>query len=160
MHYWTQASTHRPRRLTWEHSAGACSQFCGHPPARGLISQRRGRGASRKNKQEEGTGDTISPGASIPRTPARTVALTHCECLKSNHFGLNLPSKKRKAKGVLGGGGGWGPCMHVKLLQSCLTLCDPMDTGAWWVSVHGILQTRILEWVAMPSSRESSQPRD
>ena len=33
--------------------------------------------------------------------------------------------------------------------------CSPSDT-----SVHGILQARILEWVAMPSSRESSQPRD
>ena len=37
--------------------------------------------------------------------------------------------------------------------QSCLTLCDPMDCGPPSSSVHGILQTRILEWVAMPSSR-------
>ena len=48
-------------------------------------------------------------------------------------------------------------CMHAKLLQSCPTLCDPMDSGS---SVHGILQVRILEWVAMPSSRGSLQPRD
>ena len=40
--------------------------------------------------------------------------------------------------------------------QSCLTLCNPMDCSQ---SVHGILQARILEWVAMPSSRGSSQPR-
>ena len=39
-------------------------------------------------------------------------------------------------------------------------LCDPMDCSPPGFSVHGILQTRILEWVAMPSSRGSSQPRD
>ena len=40
-------------------------------------------------------------------------------------------------------------------MQSCLTLCNPMDC-----IVHGILQARILEWVAVPLSRGSSQPRD
>ena len=44
--------------------------------------------------------------------------------------------------------------------QSCLTLCIPMDCSPLGSSVHGILQARILEWVAMPSSRGSSQPRD
>ena len=44
--------------------------------------------------------------------------------------------------------------MKVKVAQSCLTLCDPMD-----YTVHGILQVRILEWVAIPFSRGSSQPR-
>ena len=39
-------------------------------------------------------------------------------------------------------------------------LCDPMDFSPPGSSVHGILQARILEWVAMPSSRGSSQPRD
>ena len=43
--------------------------------------------------------------------------------------------------------------------QSCLTLCDCMDCNPPG-SVHGILQARILDWVAMPSSRGSSQPRD
>ena len=50
--------------------------------------------------------------------------------------------------------------VHAKWLQSCLTLCDPMDCGPPGSSVHGILQARILEWVAMPSSKGSSQPRD
>ena len=45
--------------------------------------------------------------------------------------------------------------MKVKVSQSCLTLCDPMDC-----TVHGILQVRILEWVAFPFSGGSSQPRD
>ena len=51
-------------------------------------------------------------------------------------------------------------CVCAKSLQSCLTLCDPMDCNPPGFSVHGILQLRILEWVATPSSRASSQPRD
>ena len=45
------------------------------------------------------------------------------------------------------------------VIQSCLPLCDPMDSPPG-SSVHGILQARILEWVTMPFSRGSSQPRD
>ena len=51
-------------------------------------------------------------------------------------------------------------CIHAKLLQLCLTLCDPMDCSPPGSSVHGILQARIQEWVAIYSSRRSSQPRD
>ena len=49
--------------------------------------------------------------------------------------------------------------MRAKLLQSCPTLCNPMDCSLPGSSVHGILQAR-LEWVAVLSSRGSSQPRD
>ena len=45
--------------------------------------------------------------------------------------------------------------MKVKVAQLCPTLCDPRD-----YRVHGILQARILEWVAVPFSKGSSQPRD
>ena len=45
--------------------------------------------------------------------------------------------------------------LKIKVVQLCLTLCDPMD-----YTVHGILQARILEWVALPFSKGSSQPRD
>ena len=38
-------------------------------------------------------------------------------------------------------------CVHAKLLQSCPTLCNPMDCSLPGSSVHGILQARILEWV-------------
>ena len=48
----------------------------------------------------------------------------------------------------------------VKVVQSCLTLCDPMDCSLPGSCVHGILQARILKWVAVPFSRRSSQPRD
>ena len=40
--------------------------------------------------------------------------------------------------------------VHAKSLQSCPTLCDPMDCRPPGSSVHGTLQARILEWVAMP----------
>ena len=46
------------------------------------------------------------------------------------------------------------------VIQLCLTPCNPMDCSSSGSSVHGILQVRILEWVAMPSSRGSSQSRD
>ena len=45
--------------------------------------------------------------------------------------------------------------LKMKVAQSCPTLCDPMD-----YTVHGILQVRILKWVAFSFSRGSSQPRD
>ena len=60
-------------------------------------------------------------------------------------------------------------CVYGKLLQSCPTLRDPMDCSLPGFSVHGILQARILHeilqvrilaWVAIFSSRRSSQPRD
>ena len=44
--------------------------------------------------------------------------------------------------------------------QSCLTLCNPMDYSPPGSSVHGILQARMLQWVAMAFFRGSSQPRD
>ena len=44
---------------------------------------------------------------------------------------------------------------HVKVTESSLTLCDPMDH-----TVHGILHSRILQWLDVPFSRGSSQPRD
>ena len=48
----------------------------------------------------------------------------------------------------------------MKVTQSCLTLCDPTDCSPPGSSVHGILQARILEWVAISFSRGSSRPRD
>ena len=45
--------------------------------------------------------------------------------------------------------------VKVKVIQSCPTLCNPID-----YTIHAILQARILEWIAVPFSRGSSQPRD
>ncbi|CAI9159961.1 unnamed protein product [Rangifer tarandus platyrhynchus] len=51
--------------------------------------------------------------------------------------------------------------MHAVLSHfSRVQLCDPMDCSPPGASVHGIFQTRILGWVAMPSFRGSSPPRD
>ena len=49
---------------------------------------------------------------------------------------------------------------HAKLLQSCLTLCDPMDCCPPGSSDHGLFQARIFEWFAISYSRGSSQPRN
>ena len=55
-------------------------------------------------------------------------------------------------------------CVRVRAcalsLQLRLTLCSPMDCSPPGSSVHGVLQARILDWVSMPSSRGSSQPRN
>ena len=51
-------------------------------------------------------------------------------------------------------------CVCAKLLQWHLMLCDAMDCSLLDSYVHGILQARIMEWVAMPSSRGFSQPKD
>ena len=48
--------------------------------------------------------------------------------------------------------------MHAKLLQLCLILCNTVDCSPPGSSVHGILQARILEWVAMSFSRGSPDP--
>ena len=51
-------------------------------------------------------------------------------------------------------------CAYMLVAQSCLTLCDPMDCSLPGSSVHGILQTRLLQWVFIPFSRGSFRPRD
>ena len=67
------------------------------------------------------------------------------------YLGLNTKREHLRKKQVL--------CVCAPLLQLCPALCDPMTCSPPGFSVHEILQA-ILEWVAMPSSRESSQPRD
>ena len=53
-------------------------------------------------------------------------------------------------------------CVHTHTLsaQWCLTLCNPTDCSPPGSSDHGIFQARIIEWVAISSSRGSSRPRD
>ena len=52
------------------------------------------------------------------------------------------------------------PKVGMLVPQLCLTLCDPTGYSPPGSSVHEILQARILEWIAIPFSRESSQTRD
>ena len=49
--------------------------------------------------------------------------------------------------------------VKVLVTQFCLTLCNPMNFSLPGSSVHGILQARILEWVAIPFPRDASNPR-
>ena len=48
----------------------------------------------------------------------------------------------------------YAECVHAKSLQSGSTLCNPMDRAMQGSSIHGILQARILDWVAMPFPRD------
>ena len=50
--------------------------------------------------------------------------------------------------------------MNLSVAQSCLILCNPMDYSPPGSSVHGIFQARMLEWVAIPFSKGSSQPKN
>ena len=63
---------------------------------------------------------------------------------------LKLPKRRHMSRHIL----------HLSVAQLCLTLCDPMDHSPPGSSGHGIFQARILEWVAIPSSRRWSRPRD
>ena len=54
----------------------------------------------------------------------------------------------------------WSEVKWSEVAQSCPTLCDPVDCSLPGFSVHGILQARVLEWVAISFSRGSSQHRD
>ena len=53
---------------------------------------------------------------------------------------------------------GLGGTCAMLCVQSCLTLCDPMDCSPPSSSIHGTFQARILEWVAISSSRGPSDP--
>ena len=69
-------------------------------------------------------------------------------CVTSLFTIIKLMYYNKKTKGI------------VKVAQSCLTLCNPMNCSLPDSSVHGILQARILEWVAIPFFSGSPQPRD
>ena len=103
----------------------------------------------------------------VPRPLGRN--LSPSQVLNSKERGFQWEPHLSTRKGILRtveGEGGFSlqTCspMKVKVLviQSCLTLCNPMDCSLSGPSVHGILQPRTLEWVAMPFSSGSSWPRD
>ena len=66
----------------------------------------------------------------------------------------------RKSREAVGRCLGFLSCACMSVVQSCPTLCDPMDCSPPGSSVHGILQARILGWAAIPFSRGPSRPRD
>ena len=126
-------------------------------------------GLSSQSLQKHSLPTLSSPSARQPAGPARNLVLP---CLSYCLF-LSLltahphPHRLRatvhlrwQAKTVSAGSRLPHVCMHAKLLQWPPTLCAPMDQSPPGSSVHGILQARILEWVAVSSCRGSSQPRD
>ena len=68
---------------------------------------------------------------------------------------LNIPSSYNTKPSV-----NTAYILCVFVAQSCLTLCNPMDSSLPGSSAHGIFQARMLEWVAISYSRASSQSRD
>ena len=70
------------------------------------------------------------------------------------------PTQSEGAGGGRAGRGDGVKAVRASVAQSCPVLCDLVDCSPPSSSVHGILQARILEWVAMPFSRGSSPPRD
>ena len=89
-----------------------------------------------------------------------------CSCLETPHgqrslVGYSPRGRKRSGMTERLSPSTCYPCLCAcSLSQSCLTLFDPMDRSPPRFSVHGISQARILEWVAISSSRGSSWPRD
>ena len=84
-----------------------------------------------------------------------------CSLSWSNFILLSLTHSSYRKVFKIQGTRAWHSITYCCLVsKSRLTLRDPMDCSPPGSSVHGTLQARILEWVAMPSSRGSSRPRD
>ena len=97
----------------------------------------------------------FSRGSSQPRDRTRV------SCIAGRFF-TSWASREAQEYWSELSGMGKSPCMcvHAKSLQLRLILCSPMDCSTPGSPAHGVFQARILEWVAVPFSRGSSQPRD
>ena len=100
-----------------------------------------------------------------PRTLWIRISEAVCEHLCVLHRDLNAWFKDLKTINVASWKCYWFIIIIIILInvylvtQSCLTLCEPIDCSPPGFSVHGILQARILEWIAISFSRGFSQPR-
>ena len=113
--------------------------------------------------------DGPRPWALFPARPAHTHTHTrahvHLPFLDYHMIAkedLSMDFWSLRGRGEKASGAHLNPHQSVKVLvaKSCPSLCDLMDCSLPDSSIHGILQTRILEWIAMTSSRRSSSPRD
>ena len=100
-------------------------------------------------KQDYWSGLTFPPSEDLPDSGIEPTSPAS-PALSGEFFNMSQLGSPRR----------WGGCVCAKSLQSCLTLCNPMDCSPPDSFVHGILQAGILEWGAMPSSRDSPLPRD
>ena len=112
-----------------------------HPPSR--YNMKHNGKPTKGERKREGLADS-TPGFPSPKLP-------HDQTSKRDR---NIRPSPQRTRVFL------YACVHAKSLQLCPTLCNSVDCSPPDSSVHGSLQARILEWVAMPSSRGSSQPRD
>ena len=102
---------------------------------------------------------------SVPCTQSPQIAKVIC-AIRSQHVisvGLGSDSEGVREGPSLDSEGGsvsWPGCYGYSVAKSCPTLCNSMDCSPPGSSVLEILLTRIVEWVAVPSSRRSSWPRD
>ena len=79
--------------------------------------------------------------------------LLHTELCPPHNACVEVPTPDISESDLLG-----DKLFISEVAQSCPTLCDPMDCSLPGSSVHGIFQARILEWIAIPFSRGSSNP--
>ena len=111
-----------------------------------------GKGRGLESWEDPQTSMAGVPGVANPKwpeaLPSQIPLLVHKSCCRGN---LRSESSLHLCVCV---------CMCVLVAQSYPTLYDPMDCSPPGFSVHGLLQARILEWVAIPFSRGSSWPRD
>ena len=91
--------------------------------------------------------------ALLSKNRAGGITLTNFKVYCKAHYSKHCGTGKQKQRTYVPME--WNSVLSQSL-QSCLTLCDPVDYSLPGSSVHGISQARILEWVAMPSSRGSS----
>ena len=98
----------------------------------------------------EGTVINHIESGSFPERAQKTSRQLQSVCV---WLGLGIPEPEENWFQERRGRGKHQMCMHAKLPQLCPTLCDPMYHSPPGSSVHGILQARILEWVAIPFSR-------
>ena len=103
--------------------------------------------------------DTKSAGTLLLDSPASRLREINFFCL--SHSACDIQLQQHEWTKTIGNFTLLTSCMSVSLVTHlCLTLCDPMDWSLPGSSVHGLLQARILEWLAIPFSRGSSRPRD
>ena len=105
---------------------------------------------------------SLAQQAKLPLPPSRTAKTSNvlgATCYTSRRATGDIQSERQSLSSPF-----WTPCsavtslpqelkcmhVHAKSLQSCPTLCDPLDCNPLGSSVYGILQARILEWIAMP----------
>ena len=129
---------------------GQCTPGLSRGPTHTWVEPRLGRAC----QSWQSTGKSCIQGRS--RQPAKAAGCTHCLGGCCSQPLLTGPPRGKSPVSLTGCS---GMCACI-VAQPCLTRCDPVDSSPPDSSVHGILQARILERVAISSSRGSFWPRD